>query len=242
MLIACVYCSHGAIPIGAGDHAVACPECRRSYRLLTGQVEQSRSERLESGQYRYRLNLIDAGGERRPRTLIAQGGLPLARGKTVTIAYRGVRATGIADQDHGYWFLLEPERPRHPKLWAFAAYMSWVCVALVALQIIRLLDQARGLSSGAFLAAGLIAALALTIPFAIRAASGKLSSAHAPPPSFSTSLPAALEEGDASEPAPSQAISVTPAPSTLPVARPPAESEPAQDSASSEEQAPPSLY
>lgn len=170
MRIACTYCPQGPIEIEAEQTVAECPGCHRSFRLLTRRIAAASSQGIPSGQYRYRLTTIEPlGGERR-RTVIAQGGLPFAAGALVTLAYRGSRLVGVADQERMSWHPVDPVQPRSTRRAEFAGYLAAVVAVITLIEAARFALELGRAPAEALVGAAVIALALMTTPLLLRAA------------------------------------------------------------------------
>jgi hypothetical protein len=153
------------IEIDSLQEEARCPRCGRHYGLLSRRLAAANPERLADGRVRYRFVTEEGAGRRRPRQFEAQGTIKIRAGMFVTLVSFGPRLVGLADQDSGVWYAVRPQPGNHPRSYRLLAFLSWVCLALVALQLLRLVPQGGELfgryGSGAFEALGLLVALAL---------------------------------------------------------------------------------
>jgi hypothetical protein len=148
MKIVCPYCPSSAGPptieVSEANQTVICGTCLRRYTTATRQLRGINSRRLQSGRYAYKLRTLEPSGAQRLRRLEAQEGLRLIAGTTITMVWRGARLVGIADQNSGTWFWIDPANAvhPHPKLERYLRWSGYMVIALLALQLTRFFPEA----------------------------------------------------------------------------------------------------
>jgi hypothetical protein len=153
------------ISVQSEDEETYCPNCKRRYRLLTRQIQEVTSERLNSGRARYQIVTVEDSDEKRtrPRSFEAQTNLKLQAQMTVTLVWRGKHLVGLADQSNIVWYNIEPQPPRFPQLNRLMSYLAWVCLFIAALQLGRLVPAWSGLFDNYGLQALIVIAIAVLV-------------------------------------------------------------------------------